>query len=190
MSHEIRTPLGVILGFSDLLGKDALPDQTRKEFAETIHRNSWELGRLIDDILDLSKVEAGKMDISSEEANLESIFADIRNTFRLKLESKSVELDTLIDGNVPIKFKTDPLRLRQILLNLVGNAVKFTKKGFIKVRASIADDNQLNITVQDSGCGIEAQDAGSLFEPFSRSSTAKDHNIPGTGLGLVITDCP
>jgi PAS domain S-box-containing protein len=187
MSHEIRTPLGVIVGFSDLLRHDGVSVETTKDFAETIHRNSMELGRLIDDILDLSKVESGKLDLTPEDISLQSIFTDIRDTFRLAVEGKSIKLETLIDTNVPEKFKTDPTRLRQILVNLVGNAVKFTKKGFIKVHATMANNNQLSVTVQDSGCGINRNDINELFEPFSRSKTAKDLNISGTGLGLVLS---
>ncbi len=187
MSHEIRTPLGVILGFSDLLRHNGVSAETTKDFAETIHRNSVELGRLIDDILDLSKVESGKLDLTSEDTSLQTIFTDIRDTFRLAVEAKSIKLETLIDTKVPEKFKTDPTRLRQILINLVGNAVKFTKNGFIKVNATLARNNQLSITVQDSGCGISRNDITELFEPFSRSKTAKDLNISGTGLGLVLS---
>ena len=192
MSHEIRTPLGVILGFSELLRDQDLPSETRSEFNETVFRNAQELGRLIDDILDLSKVEAGRLDVAREPIRLNVLLNDIRDTFSASAKAKNLSLGMSVDENVPDEIASDQKRLRQILINIVGNAVKFTAHGHIQINVALTKstpeaNDLLTFEVSDTGCGISKEDAAILFQPFTQAKKAAVQNIRGTGLGLVLS---
>ena len=149
MSHEIRTPLGVILGFAELLKNPSLDDTLRNDFTSTIHRNAIELGGLIDDMLDMSKVEAGRLDLVREVVDVQDLMRDMRDTFSLEAELKELELKITIDKNVPLEIRTDHKRLRQILVNIISNAIKYTSKGFVSVtvgKGILEDGKSLSIS--------------------------------------------
>ncbi len=192
MSHEIRTPLGVILGFAELLKNEHLDQKLRFEFTNTIHRNAIELGALIDDVLDLSKVESGRLDITRDNVNLTELMRDIQSTFSAATKIKGVELDVAIAEEVPPAIYSDHKRLRQILINIVGNAVKFTEHGriFIHVNRESSRDggvDYLRFTIRDTGLGITPRQAERLFQPFTQSHVTLDKDTGGTGLGLVLS---
>lgn len=192
MSHEIRTPLGVIQGFSEILKESDLPNDIRSEFTETLYRNAIELGKLIDDVLDLSKIEAGRLEIVRETMSLEALFDDIRETFVFQAHAKGLGLHLEIKPDVPRQIFSDQKRLRQILVNIVNNAIKYTEKGCIKIAADLktapADGKGfLTISVADSGSGIAAEDIPKLFQPFTQIKKKSGQNTRGTGLGLLLS---
>ena len=193
MSHEIRTPLGVILGFVEILKDESLDASRRMRFLETIHRNASELGRLIDDILDLSKVEAGQLEVTLEPVHLSRLIEDIRQTFEVSLRRKGLHFEVRSLGMVPDVVETDGRRMRQILINIVGNAIKFTSSGSVIIELSmlskpdISKTTQLSIAVKDSGCGIAESERSKLFIAFSQASTTTTKNFGGTGLGLILS---
>ncbi|MGE0172579.1 MAG: response regulator [Oligoflexales bacterium] len=191
MSHEIRTPLGVVLGFSELLSNESLPASVRNDYVNAIRRNGDLLSTIISDILDLSKVEAGKFDIEMEETPLGEILSDISTTLGPQAAEKGLLLEIRTEGPVPPSIKTDPLRLRQVLTNIVGNAVKFTEKGHVKVVAKqiLAPNGatKLAFEVIDSGPGINEDKIAKLFRPFTQADASTKRKYGGTGLGLVLS---
>lgn len=190
MSHEIRTPMNAIIGFTDLLSEQ-ITDRKLKTFVSTIKSAGSSLLMLINDILDLSKIEAGKLTIIKESTNLNGLFDEIGNVFLMKVKSKN--LDFIIDSanDIPNSLLIDKARVRQILFNLVGNAVKFTDSGFITLKATIETqkNNQFDliISVQDSGIGISTSDQQSIFESFNQREGQSVRKYGGTGLGLTIS---
>lgn len=190
MSHEIRTPMNGILGFAELLLEEQLTDEQR-EYVKTIHDSGRTLLALINDILDLSKVESGAMEVVREQFYLYELLNGVVSITRLKANEKGVTLDLNIADDIPAKIETDQDKLRQAVLNLVSNAVKFTDKGRVDVRVraeSTADDEaRLTISVHDTGCGIPAEKLGAIFEPFMQADNKTTRRYGGTGLGLSIT---
>jgi PAS domain S-box-containing protein len=191
MSHEIRTPMNAILGFGDLL-KDRIEDEHLKQFAHSITTSGKILLKLINDVLDLSKIESGKMELKYTDVSLVRILEDMKVIFSQKIEEKNLDFVIQIDRTLPELVMLDEIRLRQILLNLIGNAVKFTEKGYIKVsidKHSLSDkeDNfNLTIRIEDTGIGIPEKEHERIFEAFSQRED-QDHNLyGGTGLGLTI----
>jgi signal transduction histidine kinase/DNA-binding response OmpR family regulator len=190
MSHEIRTPLGVILGYAELLLN---PTDTGKEeqeqYLHRIIRNGQELARLIDDILDLSKVEEGRMDIEKKSFDIFELVHDITTSFQVKLQEKNIELTTSIHPRVPAVVYSDPKRLRQILINIVGNAVKFTEKGGIRLTVDMIQRPDqpalLAFKIIDSGIGIS--ESKELFKPFHQEDASTTRRFGGTGLGLALS---
>ena len=190
MSHEIRTPLGVILGFSELLADAELASDERVEFAGTISRNGRHLSRLIDDILDLSKVEAGRLEIFRTEVDVETIIAEIFENHSDRATEKNVKLHLDISQDVPTQISTDIVRFKQIVSNLVGNALKFTADGEIRltVTSQVVDQKlMLKVVVLDTGIGISAEGQQNLFEPFVQADRAQTRKFGGTGLGLALS---
>jgi PAS domain S-box-containing protein len=191
MSHEIRTPLGAILGFSELLKDPDNSGLTSTQCIEAIQRNGELLSRLIDDILDLSKVEAGKLETEKVQVNLVDLVKESMVGLRLKADEKGLDLGLRLAESLPPVVLTDPLRLRQILLNIIGNALKFTSQGRVEVQVECArqDENQamLSILVQDTGEGMTEEQAGKLFKPFTQSDTSMTRRYGGTGLGLALS---
>ena len=193
MSHEIRTPLGVILGFVELLKDESLDASQRGRYLETIHRNAVELGRLIDDVLDLSKVEAGRLDITKESVFLPRLLEDIQQTFEVALRRKGLQFEIKSGSGVPEIIVTDQKRLRQILINVVGNAIKFTSAGSISIDLHMLPSSgdtrapKLSIAVKDTGCGIADGERSKIFVPFGQASKTSSKNFGGTGLGLVLS---
>lgn len=190
MSHEIRTPLNSLLGFSELLSME-MNDPRHKNYIDAMKVAGNSLLTLINDILDLSKIEAGKMIFNYGPVNLESLFMEIKYIFNEKFASKRIQFVTSIDESLPNYLVFDETRIRQILLNLVGNAAKFTEKGMIKLTAKKIAHRSLNmidlvIAVADTGCGIEKQELNSIFESFEQTQGQINKKFSGTGLGLAI----
>lgn len=191
MSHEIRTPLGAVMGFSELIlsSDQSLPE--KQKCVDAIKRNGKLLSNIINDILDLSKVEAGKLDVETVPVPIEEILTDINMLLDLEATEKGLKLTLETEGSVPVRIKTDPLRLRQILFNIVGNAIKFTDKGSIcvTIRTLKPGDGRelLAFSVRDTGRGISADQAVRLFEPFAQADSSTTRRFGGTGLGLVLS---
>lgn len=190
MSHEIRTPLGAIMGFTQLL-KTARLTAEEKSHLDVILRNGQILTRVIDDILDISKIEAGKLDILTSPFSPAEMVEEVVALFADRAREKGVRLDVTIAPSVPAVMKSDPHRLRQILVNLIGNAVKFTAQGTITVSARAKPDDLgdvlLVIRVKDTGMGIDPADAALLFQPFKQAEGGANRKFGGTGLGLTIS---
>ncbi|MDX1947773.1 MAG: ATP-binding protein [Pirellulaceae bacterium] len=192
MSHEIRTPMTAILGYSDLLfeeGEIGNAPQKRLEAICTIRRNGEHLLSIINDILDLSKIEAGKVTAELVWCSVTAIIEDVISLIRVRARDKGLALAAEYDGKIPEKILTDPLRLRQILVNLVSNAVKFTAQGSVRmeIRHVSGESPQLEIDVVDTGIGMTAAQVTQLFKPFSQADSSTTRKFGGTGLGLSIS---
>ncbi len=191
MSHEIRTPLNAVIGFSELLAS-IVSDPKHKSYIESIQTAGESLLKLINDILDLSKIEASKLELSYAPTNLRTLINEVEQIFSQQTLQKNIQFLTDIDPELPIALLLDEIRLRQVLINLVGNAVKFTDKGYIKLTVSIADkkesDNLLDIDiyVEDTGIGILEYDIVHIFEAFRQQAGQSSSKFGGTGLGLTI----
>ena len=191
MSHELRTPLNSIIGFSRVIlkGIDGDINETQEQDLTAIYNAGQHLLGLINDILDISRIEAGKMDLSFEEVDLEDIIRGVMSTASGLVRDKPIELVTDIPDELP-SVHADNMRVRQILLNLVSNAAKFTEKGQIGISASVlkrAEQNEILIAVFDTGAGIAPEDHEKLFERFSQVDASATRKAGGTGLGLAIT---
>ena len=192
MSHEIRTPMNAILGFSELL-KGRLSDSKNKSFLHSIEASGRSLLRLINDILDLSKVEAGKFELEYVSVNPHNLFHEIKTIFSQKVSQKGLDFIIDIDENLPEALLLDETRLRQILFNLIGNAVKFTAKGYVKLAVQHIDKPDdgshltLCIRVEDSGIGIPVENRQFVFEAFEQQKGQSHAQYGGTGLGLAIS---
>jgi signal transduction histidine kinase len=188
MSHEIRTPLNALVGFNELLKNDNLAPETRQQYHKIIQRNSEHLLALIDDILDLSKVEAGQMKMEMLTVPILKILAEVLESLKQKAKAKNIELDLDLNSNVPFHLVTDSVRLKQILTNIIGNAIKFTEKGWVKVFVNLDETSKkLVIDVMDSGVGISQESQKKLFQPFMQADTSITRKFGGTGLGLVLS---
>ena len=191
MSHEIRTPMNAILGFTDILrraGPQGAADAQR--YLDIIHGSGRHLLELINDILDLSKVEAGRLEVERLPCEVHQVVLDVARIMAIKAQEKGIGLRVCFDGPLPQQALTDPHRLRQVITNLVGNAIKFTAKG--EVRISLRMDRRggstrMQIDVADSGIGIPADRLESIFEPFVQAEASTTRNYGGTGLGLTIS---
>ncbi|MGI0115929.1 two-component sensor histidine kinase BarA [Zooshikella sp. RANM57] len=190
MSHEIRTPLNGIIGFTNLLLRSKVTERQR-EYLSTIQKSSENLLAIINDVLDFSKIEAGKLELESIPMNLRESIEEVLTILAPAAHDKSLELVPLIYSDTPTQLIGDPLRLKQILTNLVSNAIKFTNDGSIVIRAMLEDekDNKvtIRISVTDTGIGLSKEQQNELFKAFSQADTSTTRNIGGTGLGLVIS---
>ncbi|WP_081470833.1 PocR ligand-binding domain-containing protein [Methylomonas methanica] len=187
MSHEIRTPLNAILGFSNLLLTDQSLTQDQRENLSIIHRSGEHLLNLINDILDMAKIEAGKVQLETKSCDLVNMVDDIANMMRAHAIEKGLQLILIKDPDLCRYIEVDSQKLRQIIINLCSNAIKFTQRGGVVLRMAIERDNQnahLMIEVEDSGIGINTDDQARLFQPFVRVGTPNSQK--GTGLGLAI----
>lgn len=186
MSHEIRTPLAAILGFAELLKDENLSVSDRQRYVEIIHRTGVNLSKIINDILDLSKVEAGRFEIHMHSFSLRDVLNDIYQVMVLRCEAKNIALTFEDKGDVPDWISSDPLRLRQVLMNLLSNAVKFTESGVIELVYQVVDQ-QLTFTIRDSGIGMAPSHRNRLFQAFSQIDSSSVRKFEGTGLGLVLS---
>ncbi len=190
MSHEIRTPLNGIVGFTHLLQKGELSPR-QQDYLGTIEKSAGNLLGIINEILDFSKIEAGKLVLDSIPFNLRDLIQDTLTILAPAAHAKQLEMVSLVYRDTPLSLIGDPLRLRQILTNLVSNAIKFTREGTIVVRAMLEDEQedsvQLRISVQDTGIGLTPSDVRTLFQAFSQADNSLSREPGGTGLGLVIS---
>ena len=191
MSHEIRTPMNSVIGFTEILDKE-IKNPVHKEYLSSIKKGGNALLRIINDILDLSKIEAGKLDIKNESLNPTNIFLEIESIFHSKIISKNISFIVDIDKTIPKYIIIDGVRIRQILFNLIGNAIKFTEKGHIKLKVeNIYKDNikskvDLIFSVEDSGIGIDEKNLNNIFNAFEQQNNQDVAKYGGTGLGLAI----
>ncbi len=190
MSHELRTPMTAMLGFSEVLVAD-LEEPDRKEMVATVLRNGEYLLRLIDDLLDLSRIEAGRLNVESVPCSPREIVAEVIELLEPRAREKGLVLLYECEGEIPSFIRTDSTRLRQILINLVGNAVKFTEMGSVRVviKHSIQDakDGCLGFRVIDTGIGMTSEQMSRLFVPFVQADTSSTRRYGGSGLGLAIS---
>lgn len=190
MSHEIRTPLNGVMGMAQVMSSTELSDEQR-EYMSTIVDSGKTLMTLLNDVLDLSKIEAGKLDISPIDADLPHVLRRIRNLWRPRAEEKGLELRLALDCDLPTFTNFDPVRVQQCVSNLVSNAIKFTAKGRVEVLASATSlsdgGHQIEIRVTDTGSGMDEETLGRLFQPFAQADETISRKHGGTGLGLSIT---
>ncbi len=186
MSHEIRTPLNAILGLIDVL-LDSTPREKDQDRLELMASSAELLLAIISDVLDLSKVESASFKLEKQLVNLRDTVTNSLAQYHPIAESKGLSFITLLDNDLPTYINTDPTRLSQILFNLVGNAIKFTSSGHIKISVSMCDDSHLHLEVEDTGIGMEQNAIDKLFSPFVQADSSITRKFGGTGLGLTIT---
>ncbi|KVV44449.1 hybrid sensor histidine kinase/response regulator [Burkholderia territorii] len=186
MSHEIRTPMNGVLGMTELLQRTRLTSKQRK-FVDTVYRSGQTLLVIIDDILDFSKIEAGKLTLERIDFNLHQLLDDVVALMEPNARRKELVLVFKRDETVPEWMRGDPVRLRQVLTNLVGNAIKFTEHGHVELSASYPGDGLIVFTIADSGIGIAPDVSAQLFRPFQQADNSIARKYGGTGLGLVIS---
>ena len=188
MSHEIRTPMNAIIGFSDLLRQDSLTEE-QFDHVRIIRESAGNLLDLINNILDYTKMDVGKMTVDMVPCDLNKILSSVKEMMRLKAKSKAIGFDMFIDSSIPETIITDPTRMRQCLINLIDNAIKFTKEGHVHVYAKIVTEPQgtmLTLAVEDTGIGIAQEKLNAIFDSFTQADGSTTRKFGGTGLGLTI----
>ncbi len=190
MSHEIRTPINGIKGFISLLNQSQL-DHLQQRYVDIILKSTADLTNIVNEILDFSKMESGKLHIIDEEFDLYEVIEQTRDILFINVLTKNIDLNLVIYSDTPRWLVGDKLRLKQVLLNLIGNAIKFTDQGYVLIKVSLIEESHgevdIEITVEDSGIGISAEDQQYLFQAFSQVESSDARRFPGTGLGLVIS---
>ena len=185
MSHEIRTPMNAILGLSELLEEDFSIGETGREHARNIRRSTEVLLNVVNDILDISKLEAGRLSLVNVNYNLLQTVDQVSSLLRVMAEGKGLEYRLSVMSPLSICLYGDDIRLRQILINILSNAVKFTQEGWVELAVDVRQ-NEIVFSVADTGTGIKPEDVKGIFEPFSQTDIHRNRNIRGTGLGLPI----
>ncbi|MEM7166795.1 MAG: CHASE domain-containing protein [Planctomycetota bacterium] len=190
MSHEIRTPMTAILGFADVMLEPNLNEKERESHIRTIKRNGDHLLALLNDILDLSKIDSGRLEVEQIPVSIPEVLTDVSSLLEVRAAGKGIQLLTKLEHPFPEFIESDPVRLRQILMNLIGNAVKFTEQGTIVVTASCQQrqgQNSVSFAVKDTGVGISKEAQTRLFNDFTQADTSTTRRHGGTGLGLAIS---
>jgi signal transduction histidine kinase/ActR/RegA family two-component response regulator len=190
MSHEIRTPMTAILGYAELCLAPDIPETDRRRYAEIIHQNGEHLLSVINDILDVSKIEAGRMTVEPTLCSPFEVVSEVRALMEVRAREKGLELAVERQGAIPELVRTDPTRLRQILLNLLNNAIKFTEQGRVVLRFGIEhapDTERLAFEVEDTGVGLSSDQIERVFKPFVQADTSTTRKYGGSGLGLAIS---
>jgi signal transduction histidine kinase/CheY-like chemotaxis protein len=185
ISHEIRTPINGIICMTDLLKKTKL-DEEQSEFLNTVIHSSGILLSIINNVLDFSKIEAGKIELDYLETNLQEIISKINNLFEIQIKQKNLTLKIYIDNKVPKFLITDPVKLQQILTNLINNSIKFTEYGSVIIVIKLNEDGDLKFEIKDTGIGISDENQEKLFKAFMQADSSTTRNFGGTGLGLLI----
>ena len=191
ISHEIRTPLNAMLGMAQILGSAKLEDEQREQVAAILDSGQV-LMAMLNDLLDLSKIEAGRFEITPVEKDINVVVHRMMRIWRPRAQEKGISLSSVVDENVPLRLKFDPIRIRQCLANLLSNAIKFTSKGEVGLRVSacpVAEEGQwcVSVAVSDTGIGMDEETISQLFQPFSQGDASIGQTYGGTGLGLAIT---
>jgi signal transduction histidine kinase/ActR/RegA family two-component response regulator len=192
VSHEIRTPLGAMLGFADIIKEDGRLSEENQEAIETVIRNGQQLLRIVDEILDISKVESERIQIEHIAFDLKNLLGEVVHLLQGRAEEKGIQLH-MHYKEIPDRIVSDPTRIRQILINVIGNAIKFTDKGFVSIevkkRKFSKKDKQgrLEFIVTDTGIGISPDQKSNLFQPFAQADSSTTRRFGGTGLGLFLS---
>lgn len=193
MSHEIRTPLAAVMGFSEMIAKGQLSESEKPEYVSAIKRNGNLLLRLIDDILDFSKIESGSLDMEKIDFDFADLVKDVDASMSLKAQQKGLNLHFDVDTAQTNWFIGDPTRIKQVLLNVIGNAIKFTPKGNVSVTikgeplAGMKPSQRITVLVKDDGIGLTPIQASRLFKPFAQADASTTRRFGGSGLGLTIS---
>lgn len=190
MSHEIRTPMNAICGMAEILGKSNL-DSIEQDYVRTIQEASASLLEIIDDVLDFSKIDAGKLELVPSEYRFDVLLRGVEEIIAARLQGKDIRFEINIGDNIPKRLLGDSGKIRQVLINMLGNAVKFTEKGKIILDVSFQPDElgriQIEFLVTDTGIGIKQEDMGKLFSQFTQVDAMRNRKVEGTGLGLVLS---
>ncbi len=190
MSHEIRTPMNGILGFAEMLNDDSLPEHERKKYLDVINNNGKVLINLIDDIIDFAKIEAGQIKVQKHDFSLNTLLTQIYNSFLTESLKRDSKVELILEKGLKDNesyVSTDPVRLRQILTNLIGNAYKFTIEGHIRFGYRLVEEKHLEFFVEDTGIGINAEKLSIIFERFVQADNSRSRKYSGSGLGLAIS---
>jgi signal transduction histidine kinase len=190
VSHEMRTPMTAIIGFSELLADEWRGSGVAEDLlhgVDVIHRNGRHLLALINSLLDLSRVEAGRLELERIAFDPRELCREVAELMLVRARSKDLELKLTVHRDVPDRVQGDPTRVRQILLNLVGNAIKFTRVGSVEIRLRAPASERLRVEVEDTGVGIDPSVLAALFRPFQQGPGAREQPEPGSGLGLAIS---
>ncbi len=191
MSHEIRTPINAVLGMNEMILRES-KESTIRDYAKDVSGAAKSLLSIINDILDITKIEAGKLTIMTEEYSFSSMIHDVTNMISFKAKAKNLEFKVNIDEKIPSRLQGDDVRIRQILVNLLNNAVKYTHEGSIELNTELVQSEQekmawISFSIKDTGIGIKEEDISKLYIPFERIEEKRNRNIEGTGLGMSIT---
>jgi signal transduction histidine kinase/CheY-like chemotaxis protein len=186
MSHELRTPLGIVLGMTELLASDLSSAEEKRKHLEIVNRNAQLLLRLVNDILDLSKIEANKLEVENIDFLFPDMISSLMSELKPQAEARGIELRLSTKGTIPQVINSDPIRLRQAVQNIVGNALKFTKQGYIEVELK-ASETKIFITIADTGIGIAPNQVAEVFSVFTQGDSSYSRKYGGAGLGLALS---